>query len=88
MNKIDYSKKFKKQFNKLDKKIQNKVHGRVAIFLLNEFEEILNNHKLRPFHEGQRSINITGDFRLIYEKVGEDSFLFVAIGTHSELYEY
>ena len=28
-----------------------------------------------------------GDFRLIYEKKSENDFVFVEIGTHSELYE-
>jgi len=87
MKKIDFSKKFQKQIVKLDKKIIRIFKEKYDKFLVDEFFEGSNNHKLRPFHEGQRSINITGDFRLIYEKIGEDSFLFVTIGTHSELYD-
>jgi addiction module RelE/StbE family toxin len=51
-----------------------------------EFDYILNNHKLKPPYDEYRSINITGDFRLLYKKMG-DIFVFAKMGTHSQLYK-
>lgn len=87
MKDIKLDKKFQKQLSKLDKKIIRIFNEKYNKFLVDEFFEGSNNHKLRPPYEGKRSINITGDFRLIYEKTGENSFVFVELGTHSELYE-
>jgi len=49
-----------------------------------ENHPLLNNHPLDGIWIGCRSINITGDFRAVYEELGNDNFEFVAIGTHSE----
>ncbi len=53
----------------------------------NEFEPILNNHMLQGKYAEVRSINITGDFRAHYTVLNNNSRYFVAIGTHSELYD-
>lgn len=80
------SKKFKKEFKKLPEFIKNSFEKRIALFLSDEFNSILHNHKLNPPWEGYRSIDITGDVRLIYEnKI--NGYGFVRIGTHSELYQ-
>jgi len=47
----------------------------------------LRNHSLQGKYDGVRSITITGDFRAHYVILLEESRTFVAIGTHSELYE-
>ncbi len=53
----------------------------------NEYHPMLNNHKLVGKYTGSRSINVTGDYRAIYEKRDSDSIYWAAIGTHSQLYE-
>lgn len=83
---IIFSTRFEKQVRKLDKKIIVSFKERVLLFEKNEFDPLLNNHKLKGEYDSCRSINITGDFRLIYEKVGENTYLFITIGSHSELY--
>lgn len=85
--KILYSKHFKKQYKKLSKPVQNKVLARLEIFMRDEFDSILNNHKLNTPWQGDRSINITGDIRLIYSKKEEGVCLLIDIGSHSELYK-
>ena len=84
---ITYSKNFKKNFKKLSKSIKIKVEERLQIFLQDEFDPILNNHSLHDPWKGARSINITGDIRLIYSKIEKDNtYLLIEIGSHSKLY--
>jgi addiction module RelE/StbE family toxin len=49
----------------------------------------LDNHPLKDPWNGCRSIDITGDYRAIYEELnkGDDVIAyFITIGTHQELY--
>lgn len=82
---IQYHKNFIKAFKKCDKRIQKKFFERRNLFLLNEFHPLLSNHGLSGDFKGSRSINITGDFRVIYVKT-DVGILFLDIGTHSQLY--
>ena len=83
---IHYSSRFRKQYKKLTKSVRAKVQERVGLFLRGEFHPSLENHALRGRYARCRSINITGDFRLIYEKYPDGSLNFVAVGTHPQLY--
>lgn len=86
--KIYFSKDFSKGYKKLQSKImRKKVDERILLFRENAFEPILNNHSLVGKYVGCRSINITGDIRAVYKMIDEDAALFVAIGTHSQLYK-
>lgn len=66
--------------------MQEKAEERIALLLSNEFNETLNNHKLDPPYESFRSINITGDYRLVYKRIKKDTYYLRAIGTHHQLY--
>ncbi len=78
-------KDFKKQFSKLNKKIQLEFEDRLRLLLSDQFHPILNSHPLHGEWEKYWSINITGDVRAIY--ITKDfTAIFVAIGTHSQLY--
>jgi len=81
-----YSRDFKKQFQKLPKKIQNCFRERLEIFLNNKFHPLLNNHRVEKRFPGCRSINVTGNYRAIFKETSDDSITFILIGTHSELY--
>jgi addiction module RelE/StbE family toxin len=81
------SSEFKKKYNALHSKLQAKTNIRLGIFIMNEFDSILNNHLLHGEYEGCRSINVTGNVRLIYKKINDELFYLVNIGTHSQLYE-
>jgi len=77
---------FEKAVKKLTKPQQRRLKERLRLFASDPFDSVLNNHALKGKHKGYRSINITGDIRALYEPLKEDASLFVAIGTHSELY--
>ncbi|OHA68931.1 MAG: hypothetical protein A3I38_02835 [Candidatus Wildermuthbacteria bacterium RIFCSPLOWO2_02_FULL_47_10] len=77
----------KKQYTKLRKNEQKRVKERLALFLADEFNPILNNHPLRGRYTGYRSVSITGDLRAIYKFQRNDVRIFVTIDSHSNLYE-
>ena len=78
--------KFKKQYKKLNQNEQQKTKERLAIFQNNKFDMILNNHPLKGDYKNYNSINITGDLRAIYRTDENDSYIFVKLGTYSQLY--
>lgn len=83
--KLNYHKDFLKDFKKQPKKVKDKFKERQMLFEVDEFNPVLNNHALKGKYRGYRSINITGDLRVIYKR--ESGYaLFVAIDSHSNLY--
>lgn len=82
---IDFHREFTKEFKKLPSKIKKKFQDRLTLFEKDEFSPALNNHSLRGFYQGYRSINVTGDIRAIYRKNAR-GVIFVEIGSHSSLY--
>lgn len=62
------------------------VNERLELFGSEPFHPILNNHLLQGKWAGHRSINVTGDFRAVYEPWGDKIAFFSDLGTHSELY--
>lgn len=83
---IDYSKKFDKQFRKAPLEIKIAFRERFELFLQNPYHSLLNNHALVGFFSNYRSINITGDWRAIYSETREE-VIFKLLGTHSQLYK-
>ena len=83
---IQLHKTFRKQYAKLTKAQKRKFKERRNVFLQDEFNPILNNHALKGKYKGYRSINITGDIRVIYINNSEENVVFVKIGSHSRLY--
>ncbi|OGE73593.1 MAG: hypothetical protein A3I07_01020 [Candidatus Doudnabacteria bacterium RIFCSPLOWO2_02_FULL_42_9] len=82
---IIYHRIFKKKFKKLPSGIQTAFAHRQALFKVNKMHPLLNNHDVSKVYTGCRSINITGDYRAIFQDEGE-IVIFITIGTHSELY--
>ncbi|TSC85748.1 MAG: translation repressor RelE [Microgenomates group bacterium Gr01-1014_7] len=79
-----------KKLKKLDIRIRNSFREKILIFQKNPNESLLNNHELRDQYKGLRSIDITNDYRAIYEEMtaGEDTIAYFSIlGTHNELYK-
>lgn len=78
--------KFKKKAAKLPKKVRRMLGERLRLFANNPFNTLLNNHALHGSIRSYRSINITGDYRLIYEDYEHDTVRLIDIDTHSNLY--
>lgn len=81
---IVFSKRFKKQYNKLPPKLQTQTKNRIELWSEQPDNPILRRHRL----EGalSYSINISGDLRALYEVVDDDIYIYEMIGTHSQLY--
>jgi len=84
---IDYSKRFLKRLQKCPSGIIGAFQERLKIFIEDKYHPLLNNHALTGQWRGYRSINITGDWRAVYQdREGGAAVYFTAIGTHSQLY--
>lgn len=80
------TKYFSKAVIKLPASVKRTLAERLQLFMNDPFSVILNNHLLQGDRQPYRSINITGDYRLIYEQYDEDMVLLIDIDTHSNLY--
>ncbi len=81
-----YTKKFLKQYQKLSQEIQDKVDSRIGVFIEDQQNPLLHNHRLHGSFAHYRSINITGDYRALYYLKDSETVEFTDVGTHSELY--
>ncbi len=85
--KIEYSKGFIKDLKNASQGIKNNLKERLKIFVVNKYHPILNNHSLSGKLKHYRSINVSGDWRAIFQEIKkEDTCYFAAIGSHSKLY--
>jgi addiction module RelE/StbE family toxin len=84
---VQFHKNFLKRFAKLPMKIRDRAAERLERFRADPFDASLENHPLTGKFRGSRSINVTGDFRAIYDSISDTEVVFIDIGTHSQLYE-
>ena len=80
---------FFEKLKKVDVRIRKSFEEKIAVFEKNPLDPSLNNHPLKAPYEGLRSIDITNDYRAIYEEVPagtETIAYFSLLGTHKELY--
>lgn len=90
--KIRYSRQFEKDFLRAPKNVQQAFRKRRELFKQNPQHPQLRNHALSGKRKDLRSINVTGDWRALYEEQSDGKSLdiialFQAIGTHSQLYK-
>lgn len=84
---LRFSPNFKKRVKKLPLSAKRKLSARLILFVEDPYNPLLHNHTLIGQWGGYRSINITGDYRAIYEKQAEDLAYFIDVGTHAFLYK-
>lgn len=87
--KIQLGSYFYKKIKKQDVRIQKSFKETLRLFILNPFSSDLDNHSLKDPWKGCRSIDVTADYRAIYEEIKEGDDIiayFITIGTHRELY--
>lgn len=79
-----------KKLKKKDVRIKNSFKGAINLFSKDPDDPQLDNHPLQREWEGFRSIDITSDWRAIFEyKQAGDGIVayFVGLGTHKELFQ-
>ncbi len=85
--KVRYHKMFQKQVVKLRPAQVKRLKAAIKLFTLEPEHPTLYNHPLSGEWSGFRSIAFGGDWRAHYMPIGNDEVLFVAVGTHSQLYK-
>ena len=83
---IQYTFKFKKQYQKLPPKFQSQFDDRLKLFLFDPTNPKLKTHPLKGNFLGYWSMNISGDLRALYLVRDNHIIIFALIGTHSQLY--
>ncbi|GAC1483790.1 MAG: hypothetical protein NVS1B7_8480 [Candidatus Saccharimonadales bacterium] len=83
---IRYLPKFKKQYKKLPKKIQQQFDEKITLFAVDPTLPVLRVHPLKGNFKGYWSMNVNGDVRALYVMDGDATVFFALIGTHSQLY--
>lgn len=78
--------RFKRHYRKLSSALQIRADERLSLFSKDPFNPILNNHPLHGEYTDKRSINIGGDYRIVYREIEISVYLLIDIGTHNELY--
>ena len=85
--KPDFNKNFKKQYQKLKPAQKKRFAQALELFVASPSHPALYNHPLSGKWQGHRSISFGGDWRAHYKITGRDTVLFVAVGSHNQLYE-
>ena len=65
--------------------LNSKFKERLKLFTKDSTNQILKDHSLKGEKSNYRAFSITGDIRVIYEKVS-DGILLHDIGTHNQVY--
>ncbi len=79
-------KSFEKDYRKLKSAQRDRIKLAFRIFVNEPMHPDLYNHALTGEWAGYRSISFGGDWRAHY-KIFNDEAVFVACGTHSQLYK-
>ncbi|HEY5153041.1 MAG TPA: type II toxin-antitoxin system mRNA interferase toxin, RelE/StbE family [Candidatus Saccharimonadales bacterium] len=84
---LTYHSKFKKQYKQLRPAQRKRFAKALVLFKAEPHHPDLYNHSLAGNWKGHRSISFGGNWRAHYIPKGKNEALFVAIGTHSQLYK-
>ena len=88
---IQLAPKLVKKLKKQDVRLRKSFKKAIDLFTDNPDHPHLNNHELQRELKGYRSIDITSDWRGIYQEITEETeeplAYFVDLGKHRELYK-
>ncbi len=66
--------------------LKEEIVKRVTWFRKNPDDLRLDSHKLTKRLKGKFAFSITGDIRIIYERLRKNTVRFLAIGPHNKVY--
>lgn len=66
--------------------LSRKTTERIKLFLKDSRHPLLKDHRLIGTHFRHRGFWITGDIRIVYERISENEVLFLDIGSHNQVY--
>lgn len=82
-----YHQTFRDQFKKLSHSQQKEVRYAISLFEEQPDHPTLRIHTLREKWQGYRTLSANPDLRVHFRILGPEQVLFVAVGTHSQLYK-
>ncbi len=85
--KIDFHKSFHKQASTLKPAQKKRLKQTLLLFSNDPYHKTLYNHPLSGEWKGFRSVSLGGDWRALYTVIDDNTVLFVAVGSHSQLYK-
>jgi addiction module RelE/StbE family toxin len=85
--KVKFQDNFTKQYKKLSQSQKQLITETIELFIEDTMHDSLRNHPLRDMWTNYRSITADDDLRLHYRIINKDTALFLAVGTHEELYK-
>jgi addiction module RelE/StbE family toxin len=77
-----YSRKFVKELKKLPEGIIKLAVKKEVVFKNNPLHSSLRLHELHGKFRGIWSISITGNYRIIFERMDNGDVMFISIGKH------
>ncbi len=80
--KICYLPKFKRQYKKLPRDVQEAAEEKEAMFRKDPFDQKLKTHKLGGVLSGFWSFSVSYSYRIIFEFIEDGSVRFYQIGPH------
>lgn len=86
MLKAIHHKDFKKDYKKLSAEVREKFGERFLLFLKDQRLPFLRDHELKRNLKGKRAFSVTGNVRVIYKYVEEETILLLRVGTHNQVY--
>ncbi len=86
---IGYSSGFRKRFKKRilpNIKLVSQFKSRLNMFKKGENLDLLRVHELSGNLKGHYAFSLTGDIRVIFQKISEEEIILVDIGSHNQVY--
>jgi addiction module RelE/StbE family toxin len=87
IKKIEYSRRFAKEFRRLPEDIAFLAIEKERIFKNNPLHPSLRLHALHGKFKSLWSISVTGNYRIVFERMKNGDILFISIGKH-DIYKY
>jgi addiction module RelE/StbE family toxin len=80
-----YKKAYQKRIKPHPELVARATH-RLTLFQQNPSNPLLKDHALKGSDQHLRAFSISGDIRIIYQQLDQDTVLFLDIGTHNQVY--
>lgn len=80
--KIFYTRKFEREYEKIDEELKLKMESRECLFRKDPFQRTLKTHKLSGELKGFWSFSIDFKNRIVFEFINSETIFFHSIGSH------
>jgi proteic killer suppression protein len=79
---VIYIPAFVRQFEKLEKNLQDEVREKIELFKKKENHQMLLVHKLQGTLQGRYSFSVNFKYRIVFQYLSKTEIVLLAIGDH------